>query len=631
MTNTIIPIAAGRRGEESDPERARGIGLAQAPPPGLLSQKMTIPDQVPGYVHRAELLDRAMPTRRRLTVLKATGGFGKTTLMAECCRRTLGDGIATAWLSLDEQDGAAVLDAYIAVACTGAGLDLHRALEAEETAATGPGPRIGTVVGAIQSLGTPFVIAFDEVERLSDPASISMLAFLLKRGPPNLHLLFACREIPDGIDVAGVLLEGRGEVIETEDLRFSRADVARFFDLSLSRRALVEEANHSAGWPLALCVSRNERQRGTARDVTKNWIESRLFTDLGRDERGLVLDLGLFDWFDAGLLKEVLRRTDSIRRVDGMDVLEGLIERVQSGGSGEVRRLHAVIRDHCAAQRFREDPDRFHEIHRRIAGALESRGETVPAMRHAIDGNDPFLAGEILQRAGGVRLFTHRGVTQYLEADRLLSEDVIDRMPRLKLVRCVALVLSGRHREARALYAECGEWTAADRNDADLELYTDVRIARGCIDLYGGEIVGSGWSRAVLREAQLAASPGLDAGTRGHFEYALAIRHFHKGEFDDALGHLSAAREMVSGTRYVECYGELLRGQIAFVRGACAGRRVALPQGALAGQEVLRARSRGGDGLRGPAVRIGLGARRPIECRRPPGREADIDERGGAL
>ncbi|MCY4060408.1 MAG: LuxR C-terminal-related transcriptional regulator, partial [Gammaproteobacteria bacterium] len=510
-----------------------------------------------------------MPTHRRLTVLKATGGFGKTTLMAECCRRTREHGIATAWLSLDEYDSLGVLDAYIALACTGAGLDLHDALEAAETVG-GPVPRIGTVVEAIEALGTSFVIAFDELERLSDRESMSLLAFLLERGPPNLHLLFACREIPDGIDVAGVLLEGRAEVIETEDLRFSRADVARFFDLSLSRRALAEVANHSAGWPVALCISRNsrnERQLRTARDVTKNWIESRLFNDLGHGERDLVLDLGLFDWFDAGLLNEVLQRTDSMRRVEGMGVLEGLIERVQSGGSGKVRRLHAVIRDHCTAQRFREDPDRFVEVHRRIAGALASRGQTVPAMRHAIEGNDPFLAGEILLRAGGVRLFARQGVMQYLEADRLLSEEVIARVPRLKLVRCVARMLTGRQREAKALFAECRILDAGDGSDADVEIEADMSFAHGCIALYGGEPVGSGWTRAVVRDMRLAESPGLDPGTRGHFEYALAVRHFLKGEFGNALEHLSAARELLSGTQYIECYGDLLHGQIEFVRG----------------------------------------------------------------
>ena len=116
------------RDQESGTDKAgagktRG-GVAAAPPaPWMLRQKVTIPDCAAGYLHRPELVDRAMPTRRRVTVLMAPGGFGKTTLLAECCRGLRRDGVPTAWVSLDEQDEPAVLDTYIAFACRNAGLD----------------------------------------------------------------------------------------------------------------------------------------------------------------------------------------------------------------------------------------------------------------------------------------------------------------------------------------------------------------------------------------------------------------------------------------------------------------------------------------------------------------------------
>ena len=92
--------------------------------PRLLHQKVTIPDRVPGYVHRNHLLERTTPTNLRLTVIRATAGFGKTTLLAECCRRLRQNGVATAWVSLDERDKLDVLDIYIAYACFRAGLNL---------------------------------------------------------------------------------------------------------------------------------------------------------------------------------------------------------------------------------------------------------------------------------------------------------------------------------------------------------------------------------------------------------------------------------------------------------------------------------------------------------------------------
>ena len=557
-------------------EGTRDTSSASRLLPWLLRQKIAIPEPVPGYVHRPELVDRATPTRRRLTVLQASGGFGKTTLLAECCRRLRREGVATAWISLDEQDEPAVLDAYIALACASAGLNLFDVSD-PDNAPVGPQSRIGLVVSEIQSFGRPFVIAFDEVERLGNPASMALLAFLLQRGPSNLHLAIACRMIPNNLNAATALLEGRAEVLGTEDLRFTPADTARFFDLRLSRSALAEEMGRSAGWPFALRMARIGMERGAEgggrieKDLAGNWMESRLFANLGRDDRNLVLDLGLFDWIDSPLMGEVLQRSDAMRRLESLAVLVGLIERTSEGPTARWR-LHPLLREHCANQRFREDPERFGVIHRRIAVALARRGETVSAMRHASEGGDPFLAGEIVEEAGGVRLWSRQGVVQLQSANRQLTDEVISERPRLKLVRCLALALSGRHEKARRLYRECPRPSRCDEeDDADFEYSVDYCIVGSGMALYGTGSVNSEWLRTRPGElARLARSPRVDVLTRGHLEYSRCVTHFLKGEFDAALERLSVARELVAGTEYLGVYGEVLHGQVEFVKGRVA-------------------------------------------------------------
>ena len=542
--------------------------------PWLLGQKIAVPDRVAGYVHRAELVNRAMPTRRRVTVLNASAGFGKTTLLAECCRRLRRDGVATAWVSLDEQDEPAVLDTYIAFACHDAGLNL---LEVSDLAGTSAGPesRVGVVVHQIQRLGRPFVIAFDELERLTNPASVSLLEFLLQRGPSNLHLAIACRSIPDGLNVAGSVLEGRAQVVGTEDLRFSRPDVARFFGLGLSRRELAAEMDRSAGWPFAVRISGNRMQRETeestdaVQDVVQNWVESRLFAGLGRDDRDFLLDIGLFDWIDAELLDEVLRRTDSMRLLNSMRVLVGLLEPV-SGGATENWRLHPLVREYCAERRFRETPERFRDIHRRIAEALTRRGDTVPAMRHAVEGGEPVLAGEILERAGAIRLWIRQGLVQLQAADRWLSKGVISARPRLALVRCVVLSMSGRLEEARKLFREVAATRPIlheDDQDADFETAVDDCIVRGVLALYGGETIGSNWRTLSSDFARFLESERLDPMAFGHMKYGLCVLHQLRAEFDIALERLSEARQFLAQSEYMMMYGELLHGQVAMAQG----------------------------------------------------------------
>ena len=539
--------------------------------PWLLGQKITIPGRVAGHVHRAELVGRAMPTRRRLTVLKASGGFGKTTLLAECCRKLRREGVAAAWVSLDARDEPAVLDTYIALACQSAGLDLLNVSDFEGTGG-GPENRIGVVARAIQASDKPFVIAFDELERLENPASVSLLEFLLQRGPSNLHLAMACRRIPDGLNVAGAVLDGRARLVTTEDLRFSRFHAAKFFDRSLSRDALAAEMKRSLGWPFALCISRNLMQRGgagdvgTVQDLTENWIESRLFADLGGDDRDFILDVGLFDWMDAPLLDEVLERGDSLRRLQAMRVLVGLLE---PAGAGAVDnwQLHPLVREHCAARRLREDPRRFRDIHRRIAEVLARRGDPVSAMRHAVEGGDAVLAGEILERAGGVRLWFLQGLTQLQAADRYLSEDVISTRPRLVLVRCLVWIMSGRVEEARRRYHESFT-QSSDSQDAGRELLVEDCVVRGVIALYGGERLSSTWTRTLYRDyAQLAESELLDPVARGFAAYGLCVLYQLRAEFDTALDWLERARHFLAQSKYITMHGALLLGQVDMARG----------------------------------------------------------------
>ena len=202
-----------------------GPAAAEQPLPWLLEQKISVPERAAGYFHRGELVELTLPTQRCVTVLMAPGGFGKTTLLAECCRLLAKDGVPTAWVSLDDQDEPGVLDSCIAFACESAGLDIADGPEPDE-AGRGPESRAGFVLQAIAALGRPFVLAFDGLERLANPASVALLDFLVQHAPGNLHLALACRHLPAGLNIAGAVLEGRAAVLTTDQqaLRQARSE-----------------------------------------------------------------------------------------------------------------------------------------------------------------------------------------------------------------------------------------------------------------------------------------------------------------------------------------------------------------------------------------------------------------------
>ncbi len=547
----------------------------------LLRQKIAIPERIAGYFDRAMLVDRALPTRRRLTVLAAPAGFGKTTLLAECCRRARADKIPVAWVSVDEQDEPAVLDTYVACACRiAAGTATQDVQDFGISGQGQPGSEdwahTALAFGEIESQDGPFVLVFDELERLRNPDSAALLEFILRRGPMNLHLAFSGRELPAGVNVAGTVLDGHGEVLSADDLRFTSAEVADMFGGRLSSHRLNDVMADSAGWPFALRLARNELDRGghddgrRTRKLAENWVESRLFADLGTEDREFLLDIGLFEWLDATLLDEVLERGDSLRRIDTMPILAGLLEQVHDGAM-EVWRLHPLVREHCARRRFRETPARFRSIHRRIAGALGRRGQTVIAMRHAVEAGAPALAGDLLEEAGGVRLYHRDGVIQLQAADRLLTGDAVAARPRLALVRCMSSILSGRMDEARRRYrALAGTLDDPIDNggDAAIDLAVENCLVRGTIALYGSERVDSAMVRPHRAEvARLADSPHVDVLTRGILEYALCIASNMTACFGDALDRAARARRCLGRSRYMSMYVDVQEGQVAMAQG----------------------------------------------------------------
>ena len=579
MTGTD-PGTSGADGGRARP--AAGEDSVDGPArPWLLRQKIAIPDRVAGYFDRAGLVDRAMPTRRRLTVLVAPGGFGKTTLLAECCRRARADGIPVAWVSVDEQDEPEVLDTYVACACrsaaAGAPADVEDlGISVLGQAGGGTGGRTGLALSEIEDRDGPFVLVFDELERLGSPDAAALLEFLLRRGPPNLHLAFSGRELPAGVNVTGAVLDGQAEILSADDLRFTGGEAADFFDGKLSGPRLDAVMSESAGWPFALRLSRNEVERSSrddaraSRKLVENWVESRLLAGLGAEDREFLLDIGLFEWMDSALLDEVLEHSDSMRRIESMPALAGLLEPVHDGAT-ELWRLHPLIREHCARRRFRETPQRFRAIHRRIASALGRRGQTVAAMRHAVEAGEPTLAGDLLEDAGGVRLYHREGVVQFQAAHRLLTEDAVAVRPRLALVRCLSSLLSGRMDEARAGYralAGAPDSLQVDASGAALELAADHCIVLGMILLYSSESMDSPLMRTHLADvARLAESPHLDVLTRGVLEYSRCLTGNLTGNIGEALDHAARARQCLGQSRYLSMYMDVQEGQAAMAQG----------------------------------------------------------------
>ena len=423
--------------------------------PWLLTTKVTPPEPAEGYFHRPALIRQLDPeANRRISVLRAPGGFGKTTTLAEISRRAKKRGVLVAWLTVDEDDAPGLFGAHLAYAFEHAGLDLATPNNEDAWTATPLTHQIGMLVRAIETHAGPCLLVLDELGRLPSQ-SVELLERLLRRGPRNLRFALSFRSNP-GLDLASVVLEGSAVVVTTEQFRFSKAEVIRFFGGKLPRRELTDIVDRTAGWPVALRIDRSIRAAGSVEGVerrkalTRNFLDARLLRRLSDRDRALLLDLAVFDWVDMDLADEVLESTDTRLRVDALVVLDGLLTPVD--GNGDVRRLHPLLREHCVRVLASQDPVRKRRLHRRIAEALARRGHMIPAWRHAGETGDGRFLGEMMERVGVFRMWLREGLTCLAAADRFLTPVLLEEFPRLALIRCVARRLRLEFDEARALF-----------------------------------------------------------------------------------------------------------------------------------------------------------------------------------
>ncbi|MDE0003904.1 MAG: LuxR C-terminal-related transcriptional regulator [Rhodospirillaceae bacterium] len=532
----------------------------------LPHHRIVVPERPSRYCNRPELTRRCEPARQPVVVLLAPGGFGKTTLLSAVCRDAMSRRVSVAWLTLSRDDQPGDLDAHLALAFQEAGIDLLGPLGRGETGIGQAYPRTAVLIRALEERTHPCILALDEAEHAQDPDAIGLLNYLLRNAPPCLHIAIAARSLPPGLDLAQPVLGERSTLLTAEDLRFTRADIARFFDLKLSRDQLAAVAAESNGWPIALQICRNDANKQgdaearAARHVVDNWIAGRFWEGFSRADRELILDIGLLEWVDSALVEAICNDSCALERLLALPTLAGLL---QPGGRNlaKVYRLHPLLREHCTDQRRGENPARFRVVHRRVAAALAHRGATLDAIRHSALAGDSALAGRIFVEAGTLQLWLREGTQRLLAAARFLPP--ADAEPRLAMTHCIALHFQGRLNEARRTLAAA----PVRPNDPGFEI--DRLLACGVLAINGCQMPDAEDRRLMeAAAARIADRSGTPTLVRAMLTLGLSISHLSRIDLAASVALARRARKAVVGkSAYITMMIDSHLGQIAMARG----------------------------------------------------------------
>ncbi|MFZ5810083.1 MAG: LuxR C-terminal-related transcriptional regulator [Chloroflexota bacterium] len=228
----------------------------------LLSTKLFIPPLRSKIVTRPRLIEQLNETfneNRKLTLISAPAGFGKTTLV---CEWIAGLERPVAWLSLDKGDSdAATFISYLVKALQTLNLKQTAGFKTkigEGLLAVLQSPQplqietiLSTLLNEISAISDHFLIILDDYHWIDSQSVDQSLAFLIEHQPPKMHLLIATREDPP-LPLARLRARGQLTELRAADLRFTPAEAAEFLNqvmgLSLSAEDISALESRTEGW-----------------------------------------------------------------------------------------------------------------------------------------------------------------------------------------------------------------------------------------------------------------------------------------------------------------------------------------------------------------------------------------------
>ncbi|MBG6058167.1 LuxR family maltose regulon positive regulatory protein [Cryobacterium sp. MP_M5] len=521
-------------------------------PTPVLATKLFVPALRPQVVPRPRLIARlreGLRPGRKLILISAPAGFGKTTLMSEWIAdsRQRDASVRVAWVSLDDGDNdPARFLTYLVAALRNPGPgqppsvqpapSVEQALTVEQT--------LTALINDVAEAPHDTILVLDDFHLVDAAPVRDALAFLLDRLPSNVHLAMAGRSDPS---LPLARLRARGELTELRaaDLRFTPAESALFLNevmgLPLSATDIAALETRTEGWIAGLQLAAlSMRDRSDIAGFIRAFTGSHRFViDYLVEE---VLQRQPDD------VRSFLFRTAILARLSGplCDFVTG-----QSGGDEMLEKLErenlfvAPLDDHRRWYRYHhlfadvlrarlpaEWRDSLPDLHRRASEWYERNNLPEDAVRHALAAEDFERAANLIEGAVPA-LRKGRQDATLLEWLTLLPAEVVARRPVLSVYLAWAMLIAGNLDavELRLRDAEAG-----------------LRVAAGAGSGPGASGPGAAVPAAVGEElrllpvmiavyrASLAQALGDVAGTAEHARRALELT-----EPGDHFGRAAAA------------------------------------------------------------------------------------------
>jgi LuxR family maltose regulon positive regulatory protein len=544
----------------------------------LLKTKLNPPSLRPAHVPRPRLLDKLNRDfqkgehfSRKLTLVSAPAGYGKTTLVIEWLDVQR---LPVAWLSLDEGDNDPLrFLAYLITACRqvhkeigGASLGMLQSPQLPP-----PDVLLTPLLNEIEGVHSPLIFVLDDYHLIQTPPIHQYLNFLIEHLPPQLHLAVITREDPP-FRLHRLRALGHVEEIRQEDIRFTVEETSAFLGKVIREKLPSQDIaaieRRTEGWVtgiqlLVLSLQKHPDAQEFIQTFTGSdrfvldYLFEEVFHRQSEEIQEFLIKTSMLEQLSSGLCEAITGRGDIGEVLRSLDQANLFILPLDQ--TNHWYRYHRLFRDLLRHRLRMHQGVSLPDLHQKASRWYEDQGYLDNAVHHAIEGSHWEQAADLACQASDA-LLRAGAVATLIGWFRRIPEKVIYADPEYCLTYAWTLLLASQTNAADP-FLEAAEGMAAGNS----KLLGEIAAAQA----FQAQTMGDERRMVELSEKALSLLPETDLSSRGILAMNLGIAYWHEGAMAKAEKYLNEALPAARQTsnKFAEITSLFFLGRMYAVRG----------------------------------------------------------------
>jgi LuxR family transcriptional regulator, maltose regulon positive regulatory protein len=449
-----------------------------------------------------DLMDEGLSVGKRLTLICAPAGYGKTTLVCEWLQKIPG----ACWVSLDKSDNDvrlffSYLIAALQTTHPGIGGQAQAILDAPH-----PPPLqvvLSSLLNDLAQIHSQTVIVLDDYQSIHTGPIHEGITFLLDHLPPDVHLVITSRSDPA---LPLHRYRSRGQLVElrADDLRFTADEVSIFITemagVSLSASEIATLESRTEGWAAGLQMAAiSLRKKANSSEFVRalagsnryilDYLMEEVLKNQTPDVQQFLMETAILDRLCPPLC-DALHQPGEGSSQQMLQYLEHEnLFVIPLDNEGYWYRYHHLFQDLLLMRLKQSTLERIATLQQSAANWYATNGLISEAVQHYIQGADFERAADLVEQHT-LQLFAQGKLDRLMGWIQKLPTDLSAQRPWLGIHQAWVMAFAGKNSQAESLIQNVIQVSV--EQDALPEerkkLWAEIHGIRALIHITSGEI-----------------------------------------------------------------------------------------------------------------------------------------------